>query len=66
MDQKDFSVNENNWIAKSTIVHKDLEINKLSEISRYLLGQEFPKKMLINEIILIDYTKDEIEMDRIK
>ena len=64
--KKDFSVSENDWIVKSTIVHKDLTLDKLSKISKFLLSHRFPKKMLINEIILIDYTNNEFELDRFK
>ncbi|MBD1171858.1 hypothetical protein IDH07_04270 [Pelagibacterales bacterium SAG-MED04] len=64
--KSDFSVSENNWIVKSTIVHKDLKLDKLSKISKFLLNQKFPKKMLINEIVLIDYTKEELEIDKFK
>jgi len=62
----DFSVSEDNWIAKSTIAHNDLNIDNLNKISKFLLSQKFPKKMLINEIIFIDYTKEEIEVDKFK
>lgn len=64
--KSDFSVSDKNWIVKSTIVHKDLKLNKLSKVSKFLLSQKFPKKMLINEIILIDFTKEDLEVGKFK
>ena len=57
------------WIPKSSIIHKELSVkNKsLKNIIRFLNSWKFSKKnFLIKEISIIDFTKNEYEVESFK
>ncbi len=61
----DYSVLENVWLPKTTIIHKDLNLNSLSNVSKYIIKKSIPKTMNFNEIVFLDFTDNEIEIDKI-
>ena len=54
------------WLPKASIVHKDLNLSKLSTVSKFIIKKKLSKKMLLNEIIFLNFTKAEKEIDTIK
>ena len=62
----DDSVQIDQWIAKTTLVHKDLNLNSFSSVSKYILKKNIVEKMYSKELIFLDFTKSEEEIDHIK
>lgn len=62
----DDSVQIDQWIAKTTLVHKDLSLNSFSSVSKYILKKNIVEKMYSKELIFLDFTKSEEEIDHIK
>jgi hypothetical protein len=62
----DDSVSCYEWIPKASIVHNDLNLSILSTVSKFILKENLYKKMLFNEILFTNFTKDETEIDCIK
>lgn len=62
----DDTVLEQDWLPKTTIAHKDLSLNSLSIVSKYILIKKIEKKMKMSEILFLDFTNNEVEIDKIK
>lgn len=62
----DSTVLENDWLPKTTIAHKDLNLSSLSIVSKYIIQKKIKNEMKMSEIIFLDYTKSEVEIDKIK
>ena len=61
----DNTVYETMWIPKSTIVYKDMGIDILGQVTNFINLKSMPKKMLIKEIIILNISNAEEELDKI-
>ena len=59
------TVRNNMWIPKSTLAYKDFSMNDLSKIMLLLNEKSFKLKMEIKELSVINFTKQEYEVERI-
>ena len=51
------------WIPKCTLVHKDMDTKFMNDVVNFLNLQSLPPMMKIEEISILDFSKDEIEID---
>ena len=62
----DSSVKNNMWFPKSSIIHKDMKLNLMSDVIKFLNLQSLPKSMMIKEIIITNFTGIEKEVESFK